>query len=240
LVTTPFGGNWLSASLSGGTLTVSVNPANLPSSATAYTGNVKLSAPGVSDVLVPVNLTVYPAQAALSIAKTHTGNFAPNQSAATYSIVVANAASAQLTHGTVTVTEQAPAGLTLVSMGGTGWDCSTLPYCTRSDQLAAGASWPPITVTVNVGANPPPRVANQVIVSGGASANAMAYDIAATGALTCTVTGDQVASAADVQLMVNEALGLAPPADDLNGDGVVNILDVQTVIDAALGKGCSL
>jgi uncharacterized repeat protein (TIGR01451 family) len=237
VVTTPSGGNWLSASLSGGTLTVSVNPAGLSASATAYTGSVKLSAPGLNDVLIPVTFTVA-FQAALSVSKTHTGNFTPGQPGAAYTITVSNSSGS--TSGTVTVTEQAAAGLTLVSMGGNGWDCSTLPYCTRSDSLASGYSWAPITATVNVAANPPPRVANQVTVSGGGSANATAYDIAVTGPLTCTVTGDPVAGNADVQLMINQALGLAPPADDLNGDGVINILDVQIVVNAALGKGCLL
>jgi hypothetical protein len=38
--------------------------------------------------------------------------------------------------------------------------------------------------------------------------------------------------------MINEALGAAPPVNDLNGDGRVNVNDVQIVIDAALGQGC--
>ena len=43
---------------------------------------------------------------------------------------------------------------------------------------------------------------------------------------------------ADVQLIVNEALGAAPPQNDLNRDNVVNVADVQKLIDAALGMGC--
>jgi hypothetical protein len=42
----------------------------------------------------------------------------------------------------------------------------------------------------------------------------------------------------DVQLVINQALGLAQAADDLNHDGVVNVVDAQKVIDAALGLGC--
>jgi hypothetical protein len=52
----------------------------------------------------------------------------------------------------VTVTETLPAGLTLVAMTGTGWTCAS-NVCTRSDALAAGASYPAITVTVNVAVN---------------------------------------------------------------------------------------
>jgi hypothetical protein len=39
--------------------------------------------------------------------------------------------------------------------------------------------------------------------------------------------------------LIDEALGVAPAANDLNGDGVVNAVDVQIVINAALGLGCS-
>jgi uncharacterized repeat protein (TIGR01451 family) len=55
---------------------------------------------------------------------------------------------------------------------------------------------------------------------------------------TCAITGDTTASVADVQLIVNEALGIAAPNHDLNGDHVVNIADVQKVIAAATGVGC--
>jgi uncharacterized repeat protein (TIGR01451 family) len=55
---------------------------------------------------------------------------------------------------------------------------------------------------------------------------------------TCTMTGDATASVADVQFIVNEALGIVPANNDLNADGVVNIADVQKVIDAALNFGC--
>jgi uncharacterized repeat protein (TIGR01451 family) len=55
---------------------------------------------------------------------------------------------------------------------------------------------------------------------------------------TCAVTGDITTSIADVQLIVNEALGIAAPNHDLNRDNVVNIADVQKVIEAAAGIGC--
>jgi uncharacterized protein (TIGR03437 family) len=165
VVTTPDHGAWLGASLSGGTLTLSVDPAGLAASATAYTGNVKLSAAGVTDVLVPVTLTVYPA-AALTIGKTHTGNFTQGQTGASYSITVANGASASATSKKVTVTESVPSGMTLVSMAGIGWDCTTLPSCTRSDSLAAGSVYPAIAVTVNVASNAAANLTNSATLSG--------------------------------------------------------------------------
>jgi uncharacterized repeat protein (TIGR01451 family) len=55
---------------------------------------------------------------------------------------------------------------------------------------------------------------------------------------TCTMTGDSAASVADVQFIVNEALGIMPANNDLNNDGVVNIADIQTVLNAALNSSC--
>jgi photosystem II stability/assembly factor-like uncharacterized protein len=55
---------------------------------------------------------------------------------------------------------------------------------------------------------------------------------------TCTMTGDATASVADVQYIINEALGIVPPNNDLNGDGVVNIADVQIVANAVLYLNC--
>ena len=43
--------------------------------------------------------------------------------------------------------------------------------CTRSDVLAPSASYPPITLTVNVAANAPANVVNTATVSGGGETN---------------------------------------------------------------------
>ncbi len=107
----------------------------------------------------------------LTITKTHVGNFTQGQVGATYSITAANSGSAA-TSGTVTVTDTLPAGLTATAISGTGWACvlGTLT-CTRSDALAAGASYPVITLTVTVANNAPASVTNSVSVSGGGQTN---------------------------------------------------------------------
>jgi hypothetical protein len=64
------------------------------------------------------------------------------------------------------VTEVVPAGLTFVSMAGTGWTCAE-QSCTRTDSLGGGDSYQAITFTVNVASNAPSSVTNQVVVSGG-------------------------------------------------------------------------
>jgi uncharacterized repeat protein (TIGR01451 family) len=142
----------------------------------------------------------------LSISKTHSGDFIQGQLGAAYSITVSNASGAgptigatgnQLTArgpngklisgsvvgiaptgGAVTVTEALPAGLTLVSMAGTGWSCTiATASCTRSDVLLGGASYPPLTVTVNVSSTASSPVTNSVSVSGGGSPSGSASDI---------------------------------------------------------------
>ena len=111
----------------------------------------------------------------LSITKTHTGSFTQGQQNATYSVTVSNAANAGPSSGTVTVTDTLPSGLVLVSMAGTGWACSS-NHCSRGDVLSPGASFTPITVTVNVVANASSPQVNQVSVSGGGSGNVNAND----------------------------------------------------------------
>jgi uncharacterized repeat protein (TIGR01451 family) len=103
----------------------------------------------------------------LRIAKTHTGNFAPGQTGATYDIAVSNVGNAP-SFGIVTVTDTVPGGLTATGIAGTGWTCvQPSGPCTRSDVLANGSSYPSLTLTVNVAANAPVNVQNVATVSGG-------------------------------------------------------------------------
>ena len=104
--------------------------------------------------------------ALLSIASNRSASFARGQTGALYSVAVSSAAGSGPTSGAVTVTETLPAGLTLESMSGAGWTCSGVT-CVRGDVLSAGASYPPITVTVHVAVDAPSLVTNQVTVSGG-------------------------------------------------------------------------
>jgi hypothetical protein len=110
----------------------------------------------------------------LAITKTHTGNFSRGQTGATYTITVSNIGNGP-TIGTVSVTDTLPnVNNTLVAtdISGTGWTCD-LPSltCTRSDVLAGGASYPAITLTVNVPQNIRANVTNTATVSGGGETN---------------------------------------------------------------------
>ena len=107
----------------------------------------------------------------LAITKIHTGNFIQGDTGDTYTIIVTNVGNAA-SSDTVTVTDALPEGLTATAISGSGWTAtlSTLT-CTRSDALAAGASYPPITLTVNVSASAPSGVTNSATVSGGSESN---------------------------------------------------------------------
>ncbi len=111
----------------------------------------------------------------LTITSTHTDPFTQGQSNATYTLTVANAATAGPAGGTVMVTETPGSGLIPVGLSGSGWTCSGTA-CTRSDSLGTGAAYPPITVTVNVAMNAPATAASTATVSGGGSFNASASD----------------------------------------------------------------
>src|SRR5439155_5238665 len=152
-------------------ITVTVNVANnAPSS---VTNSVSVSGGGQTNTAndTATDPTTVNQLPDLTIAKSHSGNFTQGQTGATYSITVTNSGLAA-TSGTVTVTDTLPGGLTASAIAGTGWTCvlGTLT-CTRSDVLAASASYPAITLTVNVANNAPASVSNSVTVSGGGELN---------------------------------------------------------------------
>ena len=111
------------------------------------------------------------ATADLTVAKTHTGSFVQGDTGKTYSITARNGGAAS-TNATVSVVDTLPAGLTATAIAGTGWTCTlgTLT-CSRSDVLAAGASYPTIILTVSVTSDAHPSITNVVDVSGGGEVN---------------------------------------------------------------------
>src|SRR5204862_7700296 len=112
-----------------------------------------------------------PSAADVTLTKTHAGSFTQGQSGATYTLSVANVGGGSTT-AAVTVTDTLPTGLTATGIGGTNWTCSQpAGPCRRSDVLAAGASYPSITLTVNVSSTAPPSVTNTATVAGGGDNN---------------------------------------------------------------------
>src|ERR1022692_1870230 len=153
--------------------------------------------------------------ALLIVTKTHTGSFTLGQTGATYSVVVSNAANAGTTNGTATLSETIPAGLTLQSMSGTGWNCASVAEtCTRSDALSGGTSYPPITVAVNVGTDGPSQVTNQVTLTGGGQA------LATAASDTATIVANPSTA---VVTTVSAASGTAP----VTADSIVSLYGVN-------------
>ncbi len=119
----------------------------------------------------------------LAITSSHTGTFNIGQTG-TYTLTVTNTGPVA-TFGTVLAGDDLPdivdvffnhfRPLLVTSISGPGWTCTMPPpniaSCTRSDSLAPGASYPPITVTVNV-VGGAPAVTNAGIVSGGGDSQA--------------------------------------------------------------------
>lgn len=107
----------------------------------------------------------------LTIAMSHTGQFLQGQIGASYVITVTNSGSGP-TAGAVSTTDALPTGLTATPLSGEGWNCTlTTLSCTRSDALAVSASYPAITLTVNVANDAGTLVANTATVSGGGELN---------------------------------------------------------------------
>jgi len=194
---------------------------------------------GAAKTAFSLTNTLPPAQ--LSIQVSHSGTFAVGQAPVTYTVTVSNSANAGPTVGAVTVQEIVPTGLTLLSMAGTGWTCQSGGVtCVRNDALAPGASYPAIAVTVAVANNAPALVTNQASVLGGGSVPGNSTDLTSISSFNlCDINMDHVVNIKDVQLEINEALGVASPANDLDGDGVVNVVDVQIVSNGALGLSCA-
>jgi hypothetical protein len=121
----------------------------------------------------PTKVTVL-SVADLTVTKTHIGNFKQTDTGKTYTIKVTNNG-VSATSGTVTVTDNLPAGLTATAWGGTGWtNCTAVPVtgpatltCDRSEALDNGRSYPDLILTVDVSCTAPATVTNKATVSGG-------------------------------------------------------------------------
>ena len=122
-----------------------------------------------TDMNTPLDVTVPFSD--LTVASAHSGTFTQGQTGASYTLTASNTGTGP-TSGTVTVADALPGGLTAAAMAGPGWTCDVAAVsCTRSDTLAAGASYPPVTLTVNLAGNTPTVVTNIATVGGGGEIN---------------------------------------------------------------------
>ncbi|MEU3787586.1 hypothetical protein [Streptomyces sp900129855] len=103
----------------------------------------------------------------LTIAKSHGREFTQGRTGV-YTIRVGNSGPGSTNGTTVSVRDTLPAGLTARSISGTGWTCTRATLtCTRSDILAAGATYPRITLKVEASCRANHHVINYATVTGG-------------------------------------------------------------------------
>jgi hypothetical protein len=174
-----------SISLTGGTIPVnsscvlSVNVTGAVTSTLTNTTGPVSSTNGGTGNTASATLSIKPAN--LSITKTHNGDF-PRRGTGTYTITVSNDPTAGPTLGTVTVVDTLPVignphNLVPTAISGASWTCTLATLtCTRSDALAPGASYPPISLTVDVPRNITANVVNSATVSGGGDPNSHKAD----------------------------------------------------------------
>lgn len=148
-------------------ITVTVNvagdaPANMTNTATVAGGGEAYTA---DDTATDPTKTK---QIDLVLAKTHGGTWNPGDLGKTYTLTASNAGSTATDGSTVTVVDNLPAGLSATAITGPGWFCTLVTLtCTRNEMLAPGASYPDITLTVNVANDALPTVTNTATVAGG-------------------------------------------------------------------------
>ena len=155
------------------TVTVAANaPASVINTATVSGGGEANLANDTANDTTTIN-PVVAGVPDLTITKTHVGAFTQGQVGATYTVTATNSGTGP-TVGTVTVVDTVPAGLTPTGAAGTGWTCNIVAQvvtCTSTTVEAAGASFPPITLTVTVSPIAPALVTNTATVSGGGEIN---------------------------------------------------------------------
>jgi uncharacterized repeat protein (TIGR01451 family) len=160
------------------------------------------------------------------ITKSHAGNFTRG-STGSYTLTISNSGTGA-TSGAVNVTDTLPAGLTPNGTPtGTGWTCSVAGQtitCTRSDALAAGASYPAITVPVNVLQTAANSLTNTASVSGGggniSTSNDSASDVTtavSSADLSLTKTASDAAPTVNQNVTFTLTLSNAGPT---NASGV--------------------
>jgi uncharacterized repeat protein (TIGR01451 family) len=100
--------------------------------------------------------------------------FQAGDQTASYTITVTNTGTGA-TSGLVTLSDVLPAGLSAMSLSGNGWTIvqgsGSSVSASRSDALPAGASFPPLTLTVSIALNAPSSVENTVTAAGGGELN---------------------------------------------------------------------
>ncbi|HEX7139766.1 MAG TPA: FG-GAP-like repeat-containing protein, partial [Vicinamibacterales bacterium] len=178
------------------------SPTSFPAGTTPYgiaagdfnhdgTTDLVVANSGTNNVSVLLNTCPVPD---FTVTVVHNGTFTQGDSGKTYTITAKNSGGGT-SSGIVSVADALPSGVIASAMAGSGWTCTLSPLaCTRNDTLAPGASFPPITLTVNVTSSAPATVTDNAVVSGGGELNTFndsgsdVAPVAATTDLTIAVT----------------------------------------------------
>lgn len=135
----------------------------------ADSGTILLGDPDVNGAFVFV-------APVLGLVITDSGNFMRGENRATYTLIVSNKGPVATNGGTVGLYD-AVSNLVATGISGSGWSCSLSALrCIRSDTIVPGASYPPITVTVNVPSNAPSTVQDYATTDGGGAGRTFASD----------------------------------------------------------------
>ena len=111
----------------------------------------------------------------VTIDKSHVGTSFVRGQQGTFNLVVSNVGGLP-TSGEVVIDDTLPNGLGIVSAGGVNWSCSvSIPanslHCARSDLLAPGAAFEPVSVVANVLESAPDVIVNTGATGGGGETN---------------------------------------------------------------------
>jgi len=130
----------------------------------------------------------------------------------------------------------AAGGYNYLEVAANGGACSWLTI-SYADWISVNQTAPATgtgLVILSVSSNPNPVSRTGTVWIAGSSV--MVSQGAGEGVGPASASSSTAINVAAVQLIVNEALGISSPVDDLNQDGVVNLGDVQQVITALLGQ----
>jgi uncharacterized repeat protein (TIGR01451 family) len=165
----------------------------------------------------------------------------------TYTLSVANDGDGATDGTTVTVTEVFPSGLTPTAVSGSGWNCSISAQtvtCTTTTVLAAGGSYPSISVTTAVASSVTGSLTATGTVSGGgdASAATAAATAAPAGIPSLTVSATPASPTITRGGVTSFILTVTNSGDTpTNGTAVTmtDTLPAGLTLTAASGAGCT-
>jgi len=159
----------------------------------------------------------------------------------TYLTTVTNNGSASAAN--VLLTEPFPSTLTVNSVSieqGTCGTSSNTVTCNIGTMPSGTTATATITATVNAAGD----LSTTATVSSSTADpnpanNSSTLTLISTAYSKCDINQDGVTTVLDAQGIVDEALGIASPANDLNGSGGIDVVDVQIVVNAILNLSCS-